>query len=48
LIDQDGDEVAPGETGEICNRGPGAILGYWAGRKRTAEAIDNPDERLGE
>lgn len=40
LIDESGDEVKPGQPGEICYRGPGAILGYWADPERTAAAID--------
>lgn len=40
LIDQNGQLLAPGQTGEICYRGPGAVLGYWGDPVRTAEAID--------
>jgi cyclohexanecarboxylate-CoA ligase/acyl-CoA synthetase len=40
LIDENGNVAPPGQPGEICYRGPGAILGYWADPERTAEAID--------
>ncbi|MBY4575630.1 cyclohexanecarboxylate-CoA ligase [Gordonia paraffinivorans] len=40
-IDADGNETAPGEPGEICYRGPGAILGYWGDPDKTAATIDN-------
>jgi fatty-acyl-CoA synthase len=32
--------VARGETGELCTRGPGVMLGYWEDAERTAGAID--------
>ncbi|QJY48251.1 AMP-binding protein [Pseudonocardia broussonetiae] len=40
IIGPDGDEAAPGEEGEICYRGPGAILGYWREPERSAAVID--------
>jgi cyclohexanecarboxylate-CoA ligase/acyl-CoA synthetase len=40
LAGADGVEVAPGDEGEICYWGPGAILGYWRDPERTAAAID--------
>lgn len=40
LVGPDGAEVAPGEEGEICYWGPGAILGYWRNPERTSAAID--------
>jgi acyl-CoA synthetase (AMP-forming)/AMP-acid ligase II len=40
LIGPDGEAVAPGEEGEICYWGPGAILGYWRNPERTAAATD--------
>lgn len=39
-IDADGNETAPGEAGEICYRGPGAVLGYWGDPEKTAATID--------
>jgi cyclohexanecarboxylate-CoA ligase/acyl-CoA synthetase len=35
-----GDEASPGEEGEICYWGPGAILGYWREPERSAAVID--------
>lgn len=40
IIDPEGGEAAPGEEGEICYRGPGAILGYWREPERSAAVID--------
>lgn len=36
----DGARLGPGQEGEICYWGPGAILGYWRDPGRTAAAID--------
>ncbi|WP_084500266.1 AMP-binding protein [Brevibacterium album] len=38
VIDAEGRDVAPGETGEIVYRGPGYMQGYWNKPKQTAEA----------
>jgi acyl-CoA synthetase (AMP-forming)/AMP-acid ligase II len=38
----DGVEVKVSDEGEVCYRGPGAMLGYWRDPERTAIAID-PD-----
>lgn len=40
LVGADGEEVATGEEGEICYRGPGGILGYWREPERTAATVD--------
>lgn len=39
-IDANGIETASGEPGEICYRGPGAILGYWNDLEKTRATID--------
>jgi acyl-CoA synthetase (AMP-forming)/AMP-acid ligase II len=40
IVDADGGPAAPGEEGEICYWGPGAILGYWREPERSAAVID--------
>jgi long-chain acyl-CoA synthetase len=42
IVDPEGTEVATGETGEVCIRGPILMAGYWNKPEATAEAID-PD-----
>ena len=42
VVSEAGQAVAAGEEGEVCYRGPGAMLGYWRDPERTAIAID-PD-----
>jgi long-chain acyl-CoA synthetase len=39
VVDEAGNELPPGEWGEIVIRGPGVMLGYWNKPAATAEAI---------
>ena len=41
LVDDDDNEVAPGEIGEIAIRGHNVMKGYWNRPEATAEAIKN-------
>ncbi len=41
LLDEDGNEVAPGEPGELCCQGPQIMKGYWERPKETDETIRN-------
>jgi long-chain acyl-CoA synthetase len=36
---EDGRPVPPHETGEVCARSPGVMLGYWRAPETTAEAV---------
>ena len=38
--DEDGNELAVGEVGELCIRGPQVMKGYWHRPKETAEVLD--------
>ena len=42
VVNEAGQPVLAGAEGEVCYRGPGAMLGYWRDPERTAIAID-PD-----
>ena len=39
VVDDDGNEVAQGEVGEIVIRGHNVMKGYWKRAEATAEAI---------
>ena len=39
IVDDDGNEVAPGVAGEILVRGPNIMSGYWRDADATAEAL---------
>ncbi|HYP40293.1 MAG TPA: long-chain fatty acid--CoA ligase [Chloroflexia bacterium] len=41
VVDDGGQEVAPGEPGEIVIRGPNVMLGYWNRPEETAQVIKN-------
>jgi acyl-coenzyme A synthetase/AMP-(fatty) acid ligase len=40
VVDEDGNEVAAGQSGEMLIRGPQVCLGYWQNHTATKEAID--------
>ena len=40
IVDANGRPAGPGETGEVCVRGPILMKGYWNKPEATAEAID--------
>lgn len=41
VVDTEGRDLAPGETGEVIARSPNGILAYWANPQKTAEAFRN-------
>jgi fatty-acyl-CoA synthase len=40
VIDEAGQELGPGEVGELCFRGPHVSKGYWNNSEATSQAID--------
>ncbi|RED96994.1 AMP-binding protein [Marinoscillum furvescens] len=41
LLDDDGNEVAPGEKGELCTKGPQVFVGYWNRPEETEKCFIN-------
>ncbi|WP_123809958.1 long-chain-fatty-acid--CoA ligase FadD [Pantoea vagans] len=41
ILDDAGNEVPPGEPGELCISGPQVMLGYWQHPEATAEVLKN-------
>lgn len=48
LVDDDGNEVAEGEPGELCIKGPQVMLGYWQRPDATDEVLKNGWLRSGD
>ncbi|MFC1985958.1 long-chain-fatty-acid--CoA ligase [Chloroflexota bacterium] len=40
IVDEEGNELAPGEVGEIVTRGPRVMSGYWKDQEKTEKTID--------
>lgn len=48
LIDDQGDEVAEGQPGELCIRGPQVMSGYWQQRQATEDVLKDGWLRSGD
>lgn len=48
LVDDEGNDVAPGEVGEIAIRGPNVMRGYWRRPEETSKAIPDGWFRTGD
>jgi long-chain acyl-CoA synthetase len=48
IVDEAGEELPPGEVGEILIRGPNVMKGYWRNPQATAEAISDGWLRTGD
>ncbi|MEN5015289.1 long-chain-fatty-acid--CoA ligase FadD [Erwinia sp. Eh17-17] len=48
LVDDDGNEMPPGEPGELCIKGPQVMLGYWQRPDATDEVLKNGWLRSGD
>ena len=48
ILDPEGNELPPGEEGEICLRGPSVMLGYWRNEDATHAALGDGWLRTGD
>ena len=48
VVDDDGQDLPPGEIGELVTSGPQIVAGYWNKPEETAEAISNGWFRTGD
>lgn len=48
ILDPEGNQLPPGEEGEICLRGPSVMLGYWRNEEATEAALGHGWLRTGD